>query len=321
MSQTRPCTSAEVEVAGLRLRIEAENQSDLDLVLRVVGTTPHLGDGADATIRLGTVQSKMPTVAPDFEGPYGDHWESDGRHMMWHHWGLTAEVDATGAQLGGPATGHRRWVAVRNTMLFVLARLFYERGRFVVHGAAVRKNDRAVLVVGDSGAGKSTLAYAGGRAGWSVLADDMVVVDPHGDRPTAQGIARVPSVPGQTVDPTAEAEPLPDDDRDRVELVGYELDPRPSIIGGVLLSAHSTTSCSLHRLTGPEIVETLVPAFVLSALERPVQDWFPVALSLARLPAARLELARSTDERLTAAAEHLDLFRRELDDAAVDHRP
>ena len=49
-------------------------------------------------------------------------------------------------------------------------------GCFMLHGAAFRLGDTAVLAVGPSGAGKSTLVAAALSAGGSVCSDDLVVL-------------------------------------------------------------------------------------------------------------------------------------------------
>ena len=121
-----------------------------------------------------------------------------------------ARVTAGEAVLGGAAAGYRRWVAVRNSMLFVLARLLLAQDRFLLHGAAVRRDERALLVVGESGAGKSSLAYAAHLAGWQVLGDDMVAVEAATAGCTRRGIPRVPTIPGD-VAAGADGEPLPND--------------------------------------------------------------------------------------------------------------
>jgi hypothetical protein len=52
------------------------------------------------------------------------------------------------------------------------------RGEIGLHGAAVTKNGRAIVLVGRSGAGKSTLAHAlVENCSFSLLADDAVAVD------------------------------------------------------------------------------------------------------------------------------------------------
>jgi hypothetical protein len=304
---------ARIDCAGLQLQLEAGDRDDLLLVQRLVGTAPGHGD-TDAVIRIGTAAPGCPDRAPDFEGPYGDHWHAEGSMHFRHHWGLQAAIEADHAVLGGDAQGYRRWVAVRNSMLFVLARLFYERDRFVVHGAAIRRHDRGVLVVGDSGTGKSTCCYAAGRAGWSVLADDMVVVDSLGGDVRLQGVPRVPSLPGDVAAPAGErGAALLGDDRARIELDGAELDPRAVPARGVLQCAHGGGAAELVDVPTDQVVATLTSAFVLSALEVPVRRWFPLAMSLARLPHAELHHAARPERRLDGAADALARFDARLD--------
>jgi hypothetical protein len=54
--------------------------------------------------------------------------------------------------------------------------LVTQRDRLPVHAGALVRNGRAVLLVGHSMAGKSTLCYAGLRAGFGLLAEDVVYV-------------------------------------------------------------------------------------------------------------------------------------------------
>ncbi len=319
---------AQVRVAGLVLRIEAEQVSDVSLLERLLGVS--VADGEpDATLVIGAAVPALPSERSHYQSPYGDHWDDGVRHSFWHHWGLGAVVEADRAQLGGPATGYRRWVAVRNSMLFVLARLFYERGRFVVHGAAIQRDGLGLLVVGDSGAGKSTLAYLASRAGWSVLGDDMVVIEPVSDDTdgpvTVRGIPRVPSIPGEVARLTdAQGEPLPDDERDRVELVGFPLDHDSAPVSGVLVCGHGDDDGHVRRLDVISAVEALMPAFVLSALAEPVRRWFPTAMALGRGPSVELGHPRHVDDRLRSAARLLEETaalcpRREP--SYVDHEP
>ena len=49
-----------------------------------------------------------------------------------------------------------------------------------IHSAAVGKDGRAIVVVGESGAGKTTLSLQLASDGWGYLTDDVVVLDPRG---------------------------------------------------------------------------------------------------------------------------------------------
>jgi hypothetical protein len=58
----------------------------------------------------------------------------------------------------------------------VLPRILGHNGNLVLHAAAVRIGDEAVVLLGTSGTGKSSLAASFERAGHSLLGDDALVV-------------------------------------------------------------------------------------------------------------------------------------------------
>ncbi len=59
--------------------------------------------------------------------------------------------------------------------------LLQQRGVLPLHASAIEAGGRAIVLAGNSGEGKSTLAAAFHRAGYRVLADDVVAVHPGGD--------------------------------------------------------------------------------------------------------------------------------------------
>ncbi len=58
----------------------------------------------------------------------------------------------------------------------VIGLLLYQRGLFLLHGSAVKIGDEALVFLGVPGAGKSTTAAAFGKAGYTVLTDDLVAI-------------------------------------------------------------------------------------------------------------------------------------------------
>lgn len=63
-----------------------------------------------------------------------------------------------------------------------------QRNRYFVHASGVVDSlGRAVVFIGESGSGKSTLAFALARAGWSLLGDDGVVLEPAEPRAIVHG--------------------------------------------------------------------------------------------------------------------------------------
>jgi hypothetical protein len=87
-----------------------------------------------------------------------------------------------------------------------------------LHAACVRLGNHGILLCGDSGAGKSSLAYAGARAGWTYVCDDvsylpndrhdrMVIGNCHlvRFRPSARDL--FPEIAGFPITPRAEGKP------------------------------------------------------------------------------------------------------------------
>jgi hypothetical protein len=303
-----------LDVAGMCVLVHTSTPDDLALLSKVLGERPGDPGTPDCVVELvlGSDEPRVPEREPDFAGPYGDHWVGDGTAHFRHHWGLSARIGIDSVELGGSAEGHRRWVAVRNSMLFVLAHLYLQRGRYLLHSAALHRdgsesNDEAtLLVVADSGRGKSTLTYAGLLAGMTVMGDDMVVVTPADAGVLAQGVPRVLTVPTDVL--TGEIDPtsvLPGDDRRRVELVGHDLHPEPELITTVVLCDHDPGRGRISGISATDTIEQLAAAFVLSALTEPMRMWFPTATKLANGPRVALFHAADPDTRVERAVEML----------------
>ncbi|MCR4374125.1 MAG: hypothetical protein NUW22_04690 [Acidobacteria bacterium] len=90
-------------------------------------------------------------------------------------------------------------VTVRHLLLNqVLPLVLSQRGRLVLHAAAIAVGDEVMGLVGPTGSGKSTLVAACGRLGAAVVADDSLVLHRQG-----QGWVAVPSYPAVRLWPDA----------------------------------------------------------------------------------------------------------------------
>ena len=92
----------------------------------------------------------------------------------------------------------------------LLGVILAQRGKFVLHASTVAINGRGVAFCGASGAGKSTLSAALLRAGHTLIADDMTVIDIHGAIPWVQpGFPRIKLWPDATSALAYDTETLP----------------------------------------------------------------------------------------------------------------
>lgn len=146
-------------------------RSELELPSAVVADRPT--GRVDISIRYDAVPPHLPDATAtgptwDMAGPrfllrvprIGQFLMTDGREMAVELAPGASERDATGFVLGT-----------------AFGLLLHQRGAFVLHGAAVAADGRAVAICGASGAGKSTLAAALCSDGCALVADDLCVID------------------------------------------------------------------------------------------------------------------------------------------------
>jgi hypothetical protein len=134
------------------------------------------GIPTDASIRLGPVEGRPPSMAPG----RSVFRVSPGDVGLW--WPGVAAVTIRGGRevVLDPEAGAGESL-VRSFLLGPgLAVLLHQRGRLVLHASAMVRGGRAVAVLGNSGDGKSTTCAALHARGFSVLTDDTLVVDPDG---------------------------------------------------------------------------------------------------------------------------------------------
>lgn len=129
---------------------------------------------ADVTIRRGPVE------APGPPGAYGIRaWPGDAADVVVWRRETRLRITADTITVDTADDDFARQCVVGPG----LGVLLHRRGRFVLHGSAVRVGGRAVVLVGHKGAGKSTTAAALVARGHGLLTDDLVALADVDGRP------------------------------------------------------------------------------------------------------------------------------------------
>ena len=130
----------------------------------------------DLTVAVSAVPARLSDTV--FEAPL---WQAaaDGTCRFAFPGIAAYQIDPEGRHiLVDPATDSD----ARDVRVMLLGTVFglacYRRGLLPLHACCIRIGEAAVAVAGVSGIGKSTLAAALMRQGFSVLADDVTVIDP-----------------------------------------------------------------------------------------------------------------------------------------------
>lgn len=167
--------------------------------LAVASTVPlsglrETGAAADITITSGPVGRHGWSAVQTWSGDDGTPWLSIERGEAGYRLTfpeLVCVVSADGARV--TIDTHPPPAELEHLLLHqVLPLAVSRRGRLVLHACAVETPAGAVAFLGDSGAGKSTLAAAHCTRGFSLVADDALVIELAGAAahawPTADGL-------------------------------------------------------------------------------------------------------------------------------------
>jgi hypothetical protein len=158
--------------------------------LRLISNSPAIIEAAETSFgRFGPVR---PTPSPDFTFRLFQHELDDGQlkppvfrmegSLLYQSGGRDSTLVADLAD--GLAFGYFSATTLAQPAFFrwhFLELAFFimleARGLMGVHGSALVKNGRAILLRARSGGGKTTLAYAGARNRYQALAEDVVWLD------------------------------------------------------------------------------------------------------------------------------------------------
>lgn len=168
-------------VLGYRVRFATNDARVLAVVDEAFGAWSSLDDSlviaAEAEVRIAVDEGIARPATPRYELldearlvlHLGDAASSLGAADRTS---MRAAVRLRGAHLDEPAT-------FRYGILEALVRfLLTGPRRLPLHGAALVRNGRAVVLAAPSGTGKSSLAWAALHDGWTLLAEDIVYVEP-----------------------------------------------------------------------------------------------------------------------------------------------
>ena len=250
------------------------------------------------TVRQGIRDA--PDRTPDAAELGIELWNGEGQVLLrWR--GVSVDVRGTEVDVlfDEPCVPAILETLVQLALSWVLA----EHDRYLVHAAAIGRDDSVVLVFGHTGAGKSTTTVAALDAGWWAISDDLVVVEVRAGALVAHGICQPPVAPIEIGGPLLAGATAVGDPRNRGEPRSNVLRTSRPVIAGTVLVGHSRLEDGeLERVAGYRSMPTIVQSSVAILEERYRRSFVATAAALARLPSWRLGLSFDADRRRDAAA-------------------
>lgn len=136
-----------------------------------IATSPG-GVAADVLVSLGPVSATLRDGPP-----LGPNWDMAGDRVLIEVPGVARFLVHAGHRiivaLDPGATTQDASAHLLGTMIGIA---LHQRGRMVLHGAAVARNGGAIIICGVSGAGKSTLAAALCARGAQIVSDELCAI-------------------------------------------------------------------------------------------------------------------------------------------------
>ncbi len=302
-----------VDVGGVAIGLGAADSTRAEAVASLFRHARIVPDTPAATLEFDAAEVAAPAAEPDKVLDHVDlWWTGPGELVVRSDEGLTARCSADTVVVSGDAPGLAR--EFRFVALIALTHVLARRGRHLLHGAALVVDDAALLVVGGTGTGKSTLAFAAHRLGWSVLADDAVLLERRDTHVFARGLPRPIAVAADVVAEAIEGgRGVPDDPRRRVELpAGTLAAGEHPVVGVAVTTGGDAQGPAIVPLRGTDTLRELLRASIalVDADVRPAL--FALCGDLARLPAWSLRHGADATVAVEDATRRLEDLRSRL---------
>ncbi len=291
-----------LDVGGVAVRVTGDER--LASVVRRRFGSDEIETTAEIELRFDSGSPAVPGREPDAVSADAElWWDPDALVLRWC--GVRATRCGPAVTITVPEQPHDDLLdAVDLLCQYGVAAAVAGPDRAVLHAAALARDGGAVVVVGSSGSGKSSLAAAAMATGWSLLADDLVVVRRTDVGLRVRGVRRPPMLPDELLSPRHAEGPL--DDRSRRQLpVGVLLDDERPVVGTVTVG-HDPGDGSRDEVDLGDRVAMLVHGLAVPPVPPTMTAHLPMLAALGALPMHRLGHARNAARRSARAAELLD---------------
>jgi hypothetical protein len=295
-----------VDVAGVRVLLEADDERQAAVVGRVLRLLPSASPPYDVDVHYAARRPVLPSRPADKANKGFRVWFDGDVFCLEVPSGARARVTPTSASLGSGDDD----AASAFEFLFpaAITHLLAFQGRFILHAGGVVGERGAYPLVGATGTGKSTLAAAALEHGWRLLGDDMIVIRSGDDGLEAAGVPRRVAVPAHLGFRWA-GRPIPNDRRGRLELPAEMLEAGWFPLGGTIVVGHgSDPATTVRRISGLDNLRAVLGAYRSSVNPAHLRRFFPVAAALSRLPAWALLHGTDPASRLAEAGRALALL-------------
>ena len=253
-------TSALLDIAGFGVEIRADDPALSAVVIEDTRTLRH--HPGPVSLRVTWGEAPIDFSGVEFDGADGHRrFGHSDRGLFVRHRELTAFTSEQGIEIGGTGADTDELLDDFQTVFgSALAYWLSLRQYFPLHGAAVGRDDEALLLVGSPGSGKSTAAWGAYQAGVELLADDTLFVRLGAGGYEVCGMRKPIAIPREVLgDPPAGASQDPVDRggrRDRWDLQPDLLTSGWRRLAGVLTPAHGADSdgALIARMRAPPMV-------------------------------------------------------------------